>query len=98
MAASVPKEGLNLETPAIYRICVQGHLDRTWSDRLCGMSISAGTASPNAPTTILEGHLADQAALSGVLNALYDLRLPLLKVEYLKSPQAATSRRPKRSH
>jgi len=31
----------------------------------------------------LVGYLIDQAALSGVLNALYDLHLPLLSVENL---------------
>ena len=33
--------------------------------------------------TILIGHLKDQAALSGVLNALYDLHLPVISVELL---------------
>ena len=33
--------------------------------------------------TILVGRLADQAALSGVLNILYELHLPLLTVENL---------------
>jgi hypothetical protein len=30
--------------------------------------------------TRLEGEIADQAALLGILNALYDRRLPLIKV------------------
>ena len=33
------------------------------------------------PVTILSGRLLDQAGLLGVLNTLYDLRLPLLSVE-----------------
>jgi cytochrome c-type biogenesis protein CcmE len=33
--------------------------------------------------TILIGHLPDQAALSGVLNTLYERRVPLLSVENL---------------
>ena len=33
--------------------------------------------------TVLFGHLVDQAALLGVLNALYELGLPLLSVGYL---------------
>ena len=33
--------------------------------------------------TILVGQLRDQAALSGVLNELYELHLPLLTVESL---------------
>ena len=84
MAASVFRKGIDLQTPAIYRICVQGRLDHDWSDRLGGMAIRSSSSPGSAPTTILEGHLADQAALSGVLNTLYDLHLPLLKVEYLE--------------
>ena len=33
--------------------------------------------------TSLVGHLVDQAALSGVLKALYDQRIPILSVENL---------------
>jgi hypothetical protein len=33
--------------------------------------------------TILIGHLKDQGALSGVMNALYDLHLPVISVEHL---------------
>jgi hypothetical protein len=33
--------------------------------------------------TVLFGPLVDQAALLGVLNALYELGLPLLSVDYL---------------
>ena len=34
MAQGPPFHGLQLETPATYRIRVQGHLDDSWSDRL----------------------------------------------------------------
>lgn len=93
MPTSAPSKGLKLETPAVYRICVQGRLDHNWSDRLGGMAIRSSSSLESAPTTILEGHLADQAALSGVLNTLYDLHLPLLKVECLECQE--TSRGPK---
>ena len=75
--------GLKLETPATYRIRVQGLLDASWSDRLNGMAISRIKAERKAPVTMLVGHLTDQAALAGVLNALYNLHLPLLSVENL---------------
>ena len=75
-------QGFKLGTPANYRIRVQGDLDATWSERLKGMAImSDKSAKPSV--TILEGHVADQAALSGVLNTLYELRLSLLSVENL---------------
>jgi hypothetical protein len=45
------------------------------------MAIKATGQAEGAPETLLVGWLADQAALSGVLNALYGLHLPLLSLE-----------------
>ena len=73
MTQSSEWKGFKLETPATYRIRVQGRLDSNWSSRLGGMAITPDTASKNQPVTILIGHLADQAALSGVLNTLYEM-------------------------
>ena len=70
-----------MESPAIYRICVRGTLASTWSNRLAGMQISP----IDGGETILVGRLADQAALSGVLNALYELHLPVSSVECLEA-------------
>ena len=81
MQTSDTWKGLKLETPATYRIRVQGRLDDTWADRLGGMVITADTAADKPPVTTLVGHMTDQAALSGVLNTLYELHLPLLSVE-----------------
>ena len=76
-------KGMKLETPATYRILVQGSLDQAWSDRLGGMAITTQSKGNDSPVTALTGRLQDQAALSGVLNSLYDLHLPILKVEML---------------
>ena len=73
----------NLETPATYRIRVQGSIDSTWSDMLGGMRISTDSTTGRESVTALVGHLVDQAALSGVIKALYELRVPLLSVENL---------------
>ena len=81
MQTSDTWKGLKLETPATYRIRVQGRLDDTWADRLGGMVITADTTADKPPVTTLVGHMTDQAALSGVLNTLYELHLPLLSVE-----------------
>ena len=35
--------------------------------------------------TVLTGRFVDQAALAGVLNTLYDLGFPLLKVELIEA-------------
>jgi len=83
MNQSAEWNGLKLETPARYRIRSQGRLDTSWSDRLGGMSITQVAPENKPPVTTLVGHLPDQAALAGVLNALYNLHLPLLSVENL---------------
>jgi hypothetical protein len=56
----------------------------SWSDRLAGMRITPGLPEKDPPvSSTLEGHLRDQTQLSGVLNSLYELHLPILLVEYL---------------
>ena len=69
-----------MDKPAIYRIKVRGVIPDSWSDRLGGLQIVATT--PEGLT--LEGWLPDQAALNGVLDTLYGLRLPLLEVSCLQ--------------
>ena len=71
--------------PAIYRIHVRGRLDAGWSDRVGGMQITETRAAEGQTETILVGRLADQAALSGILNSLYELHLPVLSAECLDS-------------
>jgi len=83
MAKGSSWKGLRLETPSTYRIRVQGRVDNRWADRLGGMTVTAEASDDQAVVTILEGHLPDQAALSGVLNTLYEMHLPLLSVDNL---------------
>lgn len=76
-------KGLRLENPAEYLIQIQGSLDPKWSGRLGGLSIQTQLYDDKLPVTTLSGRLLDQAALFGVLATLYDLRFPLLTVEFL---------------
>ena len=71
-----------LDKPAVYRIKVRGVVPERCVDRLGGMEIVSVTSA----STTLEGWLPDQAALSGVLESLYALHLPLLKVICLPPP------------
>jgi hypothetical protein len=82
-------EGPTMDGPATYRIYVKGHLVSDWSDRLADMKIESSVAPNGQETTTLEGRLADQAALFGVLNTLYELHLPVLSVECLDRVDAA---------
>ena len=74
-------KNMEFEKPATYRIRVTGHIDESLSGLLGGMIITRAFTADSRPITILVGHLSDQAALSGVLNELYELHLPLLTVE-----------------
>ena len=71
------------DQPGRYQIFVQGQLSTSWSNRLSDMEITVQDSEGQPPVTILTGEVRDQAALMGVLNALYNMRCAVLKVEQL---------------
>jgi hypothetical protein len=75
------------DRPGNYRIRVQGFLDQSWSERLGGLRITTNSSKDQGPVTVLDGHVRDQAELTGVLNALYQRHLTLLLVERLYDDQ-----------
>ena len=88
MSDKQPWKDLTFEAPASYRIRVQGHLDDSWTDRLGGMVITRAFTEEKQPMSILIGRLSDQAALSGVMNALYGLHMSVFSVERLDEMEA----------
>jgi len=68
---------------AIYRIRVRGELNPNMSDRLEGMKIENTFRKDGRAESLLEGLLDDQSALSGVLNTLYDLHMPVVSADCL---------------
>ncbi len=68
-----------MDKPATYRIKVLGSVPESWTDRLGGMHVVAVSSAQ----TTLEGWLPDQAALKGVLDTLYEIRLCLEEVTCL---------------
>jgi len=64
-----------------YRIRVRGVLGRECSDRLGGMEVTVWEDAGGTPFAELTGQLTDEAALMGVLEHLYTLRLPVDGVE-----------------
>ncbi len=73
--------GVSWLAPAIYRICIQGTLDKNWSDYCGGMAVEHGRDPHHHAMSIMTGRLADQSELIGVLNALHDMGCPILSVE-----------------
>jgi hypothetical protein len=82
---------LKMEGPAIYRIHVQGRLDARLTNRLGGMQITEICVTGKGPETILVGRLVDQASLTGILNSLYELHLPVLSAECIGAEDDSTS-------
>ncbi len=89
-----PVVRLRVDQPARYRIKLLGRLGAGWAESLDNFAITATPpdGSPSgAPTTTLEGRVADQAALFGLLSRVRDLGLPLLLVECLSGEPPAQS-------
>ena len=70
----------------IYHICVRGHLDDRWSDRLGGLTVQRDGDG----TTELVGPVVDQAALHGVIARIRDLGLELVSMRREVEPRGPT--------
>ena len=79
-----PKK-ISVISSAEYQISVMGFLDENMSDRLGGLTILNMNPDQSAGDFMvtLTGQVRDQAALFGVLNTLYNMRMPLIAVECL---------------
>lgn len=70
------REAVTRDAPLLYRITVRGVVPEVWCDRLGGLQITSASRGRST----LEGPLADQAALAGVLDTLCQLGLPIIKL------------------
>ena len=77
------RQRLNVDAPVAYRIEVQGRLSEGWSTWFDGMAITVESGDDGKIVTVLNGTVADQVALHGVLARVRDLGLPLLSVQRL---------------
>lgn len=66
--------------PIIYRIKIEGHLDKAWARWFESLTVSHDEDG----NTILTGPIADQSALRGILSKLWDLNLTLLSVNQIR--------------
>lgn len=70
-------------SPGYYRIELIGELRDNWSERIGAMKVLPPSALENKVVTVLQGRVSDQAELSGILNTLHELHLPLLSIQFL---------------
>lgn len=73
----------SFQKPAVYKIKVAGEIDINWMGNLGGMQLKVQREGENKVTSVLIGEIADQSALNGILNGLYDLHLSVLSVKIL---------------
>jgi hypothetical protein len=62
--------------PGRYEIRLKGHLDSRWAAWFDGLSLT----NESDGTTVIQGQVADQAALHGLLQKVRDVGLPLISV------------------
>jgi hypothetical protein len=63
-----------------YQIVVAGVLSDRWYDWFENLTICLDQDPAGEPVTILNGLIADQAALRGILERIWDLNMTLLAV------------------
>lgn len=73
-----------------YEIRAQGHLEPRWSAWFDGMTVTC----EDGGSTVIHGHVADQAALHGLLHRLRDTGLPLVSVTRVEVGPPARPARP----
>ncbi|HBY08095.1 MAG TPA: hypothetical protein DEH22_10035 [Chloroflexi bacterium] len=72
------------DRPGHYQIRVVGALSQSWLDDLEGLEISTIPWESYPEVIQIDGSLADQTALAGLLDLLTDLGLVILTVERLE--------------
>jgi hypothetical protein len=80
---SIEDEG---DDEAVYQIKMQGKLDERWSAWFSGLAIRVEEEG-KLPITTLTGPVADQAALRGILDKMWDLNLTLISVVRLEKTE-----------
>jgi len=79
------KPKFSFSQPATYQIRVLGKVPESYADSFSGMTISYNKLEEEE-ITLLIGEMRDQASLSGVLNALYDMHMSVLSVKKMNNP------------
>jgi len=73
----------NFTSPAIYKIVVQGRIGNELSDSMVSLQINIEKGEGKKSISTLIGEINDQAALSGLLNMLYDMHITVISVNML---------------
>jgi hypothetical protein len=78
------------ETSGWFEIRIEGHLEPRWLAWFGAEQLEKADDG----TTILRGHMADQAQLHGLLQKIRDMGLPLVSLAHLDEYQPAPLKNP----
>lgn len=80
---------LKFGNKANYQIIVQGKLNKEWSSSFADLKVESKQDQNGDYTSIIHGSVKDQSELSGILNSLYSMHLPVIEVKFIKSKQGS---------
>jgi hypothetical protein len=80
---SYKNKNINFKNRAIYKIVVSGILNESYFMRIPMMQIKVSRNYKGERFTSIIGEIKDQAALSGILNYLYDMQYTVISVNML---------------
>jgi hypothetical protein len=83
----ISKNNLSFTGPARYRIVIQGSIPNSYEGRLGAMKLVKISYKESGDESVLEGRIADQAELAGILTTLYKLHLPILRISLKNNPK-----------
>jgi hypothetical protein len=75
---------LNMSKPTVFRICIQGELDESWSEYFGTKSAMVEEDEAGNAVTVFISEPMDQGALVGLINHLNDLGIPLISVDPIR--------------
>lgn len=73
----------NFTKPAIYKIVVQGKIDDKLSESILDLQVNVEKGAGQKYFSTLIGKINDQAALSGILNTMYNMHITVISVNML---------------
>lgn len=82
MDEKLKNQEIDFKKKAIYKIVVKGSLNKELSNSLLGMQIYRDRIDKTESSIV--GVISDQAALSGILNTIYEKHLTVISVNMLE--------------
>jgi hypothetical protein len=92
-ASSIVAQPVAFDSPAVYRIGVEGRVLDSPPERLPPLDITVIPLEGGRAVSILVGEFRDQTALARFLDTLYEWQLALLSVERLSAAAPAREKR-----